>query len=242
VHELVAKPHERTLRRARLPEHVDQVGAALDELEQASVGVELLGADLAEKIGGAADVEALLRRDELRERGPQRGQEGPLAGAQPLVVEAAPKQTRPELQTGDGLVQVVARPLREPRVHRLGEVEEPLRHAAGGRDHDDHHELRLQQQDLHVPHVRRFQRGRRDEREQPRHLGEHLRRRLQRRLDLGARRREVEREGRRLRLESPEQLVGVMAVALLGRHASCGRVRMREQPEALQLRQLGPDG
>ena len=92
-----------------------------------------------------------------------------------------------------------------------------------------------------MPHVRGLERRRRDEREQPRHLRQHLGRRLQRRLDLGARRREIEREGGRLRLELAEQLVGVVAVTALGRHASRRRVRMREQAEVLELRELGAD-
>ena len=49
--------------------------------------------------------------------------------------------------------------------------------------------------------------GRRDEREQPRHLAEHLGRRLQRRLDLAPHRGQVERETRRPRLLPFEHLV-----------------------------------
>ena len=70
---------------------------------------------------------------------------------------------------------------------------------------------------------------------------EHLGRRLQRGLDLVARGREVERERGGLRLEPSEQLIGVEAVAAFGRHAPGGRVRMREQPEVLELRQRGAD-
>ena len=121
-------------------------------------------------------------------------------------------------------------------------MEEPLRHAAGGRDDDDHDELRLQEQHLDVADVRHLERRRGDEGEEPRHLREHLGRRLKRRLDLGARRREVERERRRLRLEVAEQLVGEVAVAGLGRDAPGRGVRMREEAERLELRQLGADG
>ena len=119
------------------------------------------------------------------------------------------------------------------------EVEEPLRDAAGGRDHDHHHQLRLQQQHLDVADVRRLERRRGHEREQARDLGEHLRRRLQRRLDLRVGGVQVERERGRLRIEPLEQPVGVIAVAALRRHAPRRRVRMRQQPERLELGELG---
>ena len=47
---------------------------------------------------------------------------------------------------------------------------------------------------------------------------------------------------RRPRLGRREQLVDVQAVAGLGRHAPRRRVRMRQQPEPLELRELVPDG
>src|SRR5262249_13128899 len=104
VGELVAQADERTLRRTRLPEHVDQVGAALDELEQASVRAQLLGPYLAEQVCRPADVQALLGRDELRECRPKRREEGALGVAEALVLEPAPEQRSPELQPGDRLV------------------------------------------------------------------------------------------------------------------------------------------
>ena len=228
--------------RSRLAHDAEQLGALLDELEQAAVRVELLGAHLAEQVGGAADVQALLRGDELGERGPKRSEEGTLARRQPGIVEAAAQERRPELEAGHRLVEVLARPLREPGIDRIVEVEEPLRHAARGGDHHDHHELRLQEQHLDVHDRRRLERRRGHEREQPRHLREHLRRRLQRRLDLAARRVQVERELGRLRREPVQQLVGVVAVAALGRHAAGGGVRMRQQAERLELGELGAHG
>jgi hypothetical protein len=242
MRKLVTEADERSLGAARLPEHIEQVGPALHELEQAPVRVELFGPDLPEEVGSAAHVQTLLRRDELGERRPERGEKRTLGLAQPLVLEAALQEACAELQSRDRLVQVVARPLGEAGVDGIVEVEEPLGDAAGRGDDDDHHELRLQEQDLDVSHPGRLERGRGDEREQPRHLGEHLGRRLQRRLYLGARRRQVEWEGRRVRLESPEELVGVVAVPTFGRHAPRGRVGVREQPEILQLRKLRADG
>ena len=44
-----------------------------------------------------------------------------------------------------------------------------------------------------------------------------------------------------MRFEPSQQLVGVVAVTPFGRHAPRRRVRMREQPEVLELCQLGPD-
>ena len=81
------------------------------QLEQAAVRLELLGAHLAEQVGGAADVEALLGRDELGERGPQRGEERALARRRARILEAAAEQRRAELEPRDRLVQVLARPL-----------------------------------------------------------------------------------------------------------------------------------
>src|SRR5258705_7842692 len=76
----------------RLAEHVEQGGTLLDELEEAPVRVELLGAQLAEQVGGTADVEALLGGDELRERRTQHGEEGALTLAQARIFEAAPQK------------------------------------------------------------------------------------------------------------------------------------------------------
>ena len=74
--ELVADADERPARLdGRLAEHLEQRGALLDELEQVAVRLELLGAHVAEQVGGAADVQPLLGRDELGERRPKRGEE-----------------------------------------------------------------------------------------------------------------------------------------------------------------------
>ena len=121
-------------------------------------------------------------------------------------------------------------------------MEKPLGDAAGGGDDDHHHELRLQQQDLDADDRRGLERRRGHEREQSGHLREHLRGGLQRGLDLGPRRVQVERELRRLRCHPAEHLGRVIAIAGLGRHASGGGVRVREQPEPLELGELVADG
>src|SRR5581483_5106993 len=145
---------------ARVPEHVEQRSPFLDELEQAAVRLQLVAPYVSEQVGGTADVETLRSADELGERRPQRGEESTLADAQSWIVEAAAQQRRPELQPGDGLVQILVRPLREPGVDCVVEMEESLRDAPGGRDDDDHHELRLKQQDLGADDRRRLERRR----------------------------------------------------------------------------------
>ena len=69
------------------------------------------------------------------------------------------------------------------------EREQLLGDAAGRGDRHDHHDGRLQQQHLDVAHRRRLEPRRRDEREQPRHLAQHLGGRLERVLDLAPHRR-----------------------------------------------------
>jgi len=108
-------------------------------------------------------------------------------------------------------------------------------------NHDDHHDLGLEKQHLDAHDRRRLEGRRRDEREQTRHLREHVGRRLERRLDLGARRVQVERELGRLGIEPVEQLVRVVAIAALGRNAPRRGVGMREQAERLELGELGAD-
>ena len=76
------------------------------------------------------------------------------------------------------------------------------------------------------------------ERQQSRELGEHVRRRLERGLELAARLGELERERRRTGLEALEQAVGEEPVAVLCGHAAGGGVRMREQALPLELGQL----
>jgi hypothetical protein len=133
-----------------------------------------------------------------------------------------------ESQPGDLVVQILPRPVGETRVDRLLEPQHPLTHAPGGGDHHHHRDLRLQQQHLDVADRGRLDRGRRDEREETRHIGQDLRRRLQRRLDLAAHCRQVERERAGSTLETLEEAVHVKAIAALGRHASSRRVRVRE--------------
>ncbi len=102
--------------------------------------------------------------------------------------------------------------------------------------------MRLEQQDLDTADSHTLERRRRDEREQMRHLREHVGRRLERSLDLALRVAKVERKRRRPRLEALQQPVRVVPVSLLGGHTARRRVRMREQAEALELGELVPHG
>ena len=86
-----------------------------------------------------------------------------------------------------------------------------------------------------MPHGRRLERRGRDECEQPRDAREHLRRHLQRGIDLAPQRGQVEREGADTRIVVVEQLVRVEPIAPLGGDAPGRRVRMREQPAGLEL-------
>jgi hypothetical protein len=182
-----------------------------------------------------------MRTGRLVEQRAQGREERGLAQPELRFVEPPAQQVAAELEPRDAVVQVLRPPADEPGVDRLGEAEAALRDAAGRGDHDHHHDVRLQQQDLDVADSGRAERRRRHEREQPRQLREHLRRPLQRGVDLVARSGKVEREPCRLRLEPLEQAVRVIAVTARGRDPPCGRVRVREQAEPLELGELAPD-
>ena len=87
-----------------------------------------------------------------------------------------------------------------------------------------------------------FERRRGDEGEQARDLRQRLRRHLQRLVDLGTLRRELECEPGRSSLLSREQRIDIDPVAGLGRHAARRGMRMREQAEPLELGELGTHG
>jgi hypothetical protein len=214
----------------------------LEHLEQAPVRPQLVRAELVEHPGGAAHVEGLLLgREHVGERRPKPLEERALALGELRILEARPQQPRAELEAGDGLVQILPGPLRQARVDRLVERAEPLRHAARGRDDDDHDDVRLQQEHLDVPHARRLERRRGHERQQVREVGERLRRRPQGRVDLALDTRQVEVEAHGTRLQPVEQAVDEEAVPGFRRHPPGRRVRVREQPLLLEHRQFVAD-
>jgi hypothetical protein len=255
----VGRAHERELAQARLlelladacegpprieplREHVEQRGTLLERIHQAAVGADLLGAHLVEQSGGATDEQAPVVVGRLLERAADHEQERALTRAETRLLECELHSARTDPRAGKPLVHVVGRPGHEPRFDGLGKREAEVRDTAGRRDHDHHHDVGLEQQHLCMAHRCRLERRRRDEREQPRHLRQHLSGRLERLLDLRPRDRQPELEPRRARFGEQKELVDVDPVAGLGRHASGRRVRMREQGEALELRELVPDG
>ncbi len=133
-------------------------------------------------------------------------------------------------------------PVREPRVDRILEHEDALRDATRRGDHHDDHDLGLQQQHLDVPHDRRLEWRRRDEREQVRDLRERIRGRLEGSVDLVPDGFEVEQQLARASIERLEQAVDVEPVAEIGRHAPGGGMRVRQEAELLELGQLVPHG
>ncbi len=147
-----------------------------------------------------------------------------------------------ELDARDALVQVLVRPGGKAGVDGLLELEEALGDAARRGDRHDHHHARLEHEHLDVADRRRLEARRRDEREQAGDLREHLRRRLQCGLDLAAHRGQVERKTRGPRFHGLEYLRRVEPVTGFGRDPPRRRVRMRQEPQRLELGQLVPDG
>jgi hypothetical protein len=145
-----------------------------------------------------------------------------------------------EPDADEPLVQVLVRPRGEAGVDGALEGDELLADAAGRRDRDDHRHGGLEQQHFHVTDRRGLEAGRGDERQQPRHPAQHLGRGLERGLDLASHRGQVEREAGGARLLALEHLVRVEAVAGLGRDPAGRGVRMGEETERFQLRELAP--
>src|SRR6184192_3950035 len=128
--ELDADADEGPPRIERLAEHTEQRGALLEELEQPLIGLELVALGALEQAGGAADVQALALLEQLREGRPERREEGGLPLREARILEPLSQLVRARLQAGDGVVQVLARPVREPGIDRLGERVDALRHGA----------------------------------------------------------------------------------------------------------------
>ena len=89
---------------------------------------------------------------------------------------------------------------------------------------------------------RGLERGRRDEREKACRVREHLRRRAQRLLDLVAHRAQVDAELVRPPFEPVHELLGVDPVSALRRSSPRGGVRMGQEAERLELRELAANG
>ena len=176
------------------------------------------------------------------ERRPEELEERTLPLGQPRLGEHPPERVRSRGEADRALVQVLPRPADKALIDRLTECEHPLRHASRRGDHHRRHHLRLELEHLDVPDRRRLEGRRRDECQQPRHLRQRLRRRLQRTLDLGPRPAQVQRYRCRARLEALEEALDEKPVAGLGRDPPRGRVRVGEQPAPLELRELATHG
>src|SRR5439155_10436728 len=112
-----------------------------------AVGLELVGSRDDEQPGRPADEEApRLLGNRLAEGRPERLDELALARRQGGIVELPTECTCSELQSRELVVQVLGRPVRESGIYRMGTREDPLRDSTGRRDHDEHGDLRLQEE------------------------------------------------------------------------------------------------
>ncbi len=128
VSELGADTNERLLRdQVRLHE-LEEGGPLLEHLEQTPVPAKVVRLKLIEETRCPPHVEALLARlEKLGERRQELHEECPLAARELLVLESITQEARTELESGDALVQVLAGPLGEAGIDRVGEREETLR-------------------------------------------------------------------------------------------------------------------
>jgi hypothetical protein len=165
-------------------------------------------------------------------------QKGALARRELRRGESPPNRSRPETLADDLVLEVLAGPGDEAGIDGLLEPEHLLRHATRRRDHDDHDARRLQRQHLDVLDRGGLERRRRHEREKSRRVREHLRRRSERLLDLVAHRAKIDAERLGTPLDRVDEFLGVEAVAALGRRPPRGRVRVSQQAERLELREL----
>src|ERR671930_2490166 len=140
VFELRANADERPLREEAGAHEVEERDALLEHFEQAPVAAEIVGPKLVEDARRPPDVHLLLAGlEDIAEGGTELREERTLAGREPWILEAAAEETGAELEARHAVVQVLAGPVGEPGVDRLGEAEQPLRHAPRRRDDDHEH-------------------------------------------------------------------------------------------------------
>src|SRR5690242_2981901 len=128
--ELRSDPDERAARVERAAQELEERRAVLEDLEQPPVRRELVLAHLVEEPRCAADEQPPLVVGRARERSAERREELSLLAGQLGLREPLPEKRRTERQPGDAIVEVLARPRREPGVHRPLERRDALRHAA----------------------------------------------------------------------------------------------------------------
>ena len=219
--------------RAAALQHLHQVGE-LRQLLEALLGDQPRGAVVEERVLGAVL--------ELGERRRELGEEVPLAGVEVGVLELAVQHPRADLHAAKLLVEVGTRPVDQTAVEVLVERYDPLGDAARRCDHDHHRDLRLEREHLDAVDPRRLDRRRGDERQQVGHLGEVLGGGAHRLVDLAAHVGQLDGLADSRERALFEQVVDVVAVAGVGRHAAGGGVGMLEQAEVLQPGELGADG
>ena len=108
------------------PEHG---GAPFEHLEQAVAGLHVRPAGVAEQPRRAADVELGRGRYDIGEDRSQRPEERPLADREARILERAAHDGRARTLADDRLVEVGARPVDEPGVGLVLQLEDPLRDA-----------------------------------------------------------------------------------------------------------------
>src|SRR5207253_3779112 len=107
----------------RVADDREQRRPPLERLEELLRRLPLLAARVSEQVRGPADEDAqLVRAEQVGERRLQRLEERALDRAETLVLEAAPQTRRPELEPRELLVEVLGRPVDEPRVDRSVEA------------------------------------------------------------------------------------------------------------------------
>ena len=222
----------------RRGDDVEQRLPALEQLEQAAVRPQLVGAGGVQEARGATDEDSLLLGGGALQHRAQDLEERPLRRWERRVFQSAAQTLRTEPQADDLLVEIRPHPVDEPGINGVVELEQSLRHRSRRCDDDRHHDVRLNKKYLHVAHSGCLDGRCGHERQQSRELREHVRRRLERRLQLAARLCELERKRRRTRLEALEQAVGEEPIAVLRGHAAGRSVRMREQALPLELGEL----
>src|SRR5688572_5951291 len=235
--------HDRTLRLERFRDQRENGSATLEKLDETHRRLDFLDPSTLDQPGRTADEDLGSRfATDVEERLPDEREESALARRQLRSLEAAAHRARSEAHADELILEVRARPRYEAWIDGVDEAKHPLRHATGRGDDDDHEARRLEPQYLDMSNRGGLERGCRDERQEPRRVGEHLGRRAQRLFDLVAHRAQVDAELVGTPLEAVDELLRVDPVAALGRRAAGRRVRMRQQPERFELREFPPHG
>ena len=222
-------------------EQPEQRHAALEQLQQRVELGDVLEAVVGHQPRRAVEVQrGVGGPGQLGEGGREPSRNARSVGGSVGSASLRAQRAGAEADPDEPLVEVGARPVREPRVDRAPEAEDPLGDAAGGGDDHDHQHLGLEHQDLDVADRGGLDRRRGDDREQVGDLGERLGGHAHRLVDLAPHQLQAQVGGRRQRALG-QQPVDVVAVAGVGRRAAGRGVRVREQAELLEHGELVAD-